>query len=106
MPTRSLILLTLSLFFAALTQPQQDVKFPTDGNGLLEYCGPVVASFDSPETLPQTGESHGIQMMKQGWCAGHLQTMREMTVFWQIQVARTIAVLSGVQDPSVEQLKK
>ncbi len=70
MPTRSLILLTLSPFFAALTQPQQDLKFPTDGNGLLEYCGPVVTSFDSPGTLPQTGESHGIQMMKQGWCAG------------------------------------
>ena len=106
MPKRSIVLLTFILLLAFPTQPQQEVKFPTDGNGLLEYCGPMVASFDSPGTLPQTGESHGIQMMKQGWCAGHLQTMREMTAFWQVQVTKTIAVLSGVQNPSLEQLKE
>ncbi|SRR5713101_2355644 len=95
MPTRSASLLTFLLLLAASTQPQQEVKFPKDGNGLLEFCGPVVASFDSPGTLPQTGDSHGIQMMKQGCCAGHLQTMREMIVYWQTQVVKTVAIMVG-----------
>src|SRR5438105_14303926 len=106
MHTRSVILLTFVLFLAAPTQPQQQVRFPTDGSGLLEFCGPVVASFDSPGTLPQTGDSHGIQMMKQGWCAGHLQTMREMTVYWQTQVVKTVAIMGGEQNPSAEELKQ
>ena len=100
-----LMLALVLLLFAAPTQPQQELKLPKDGNGLLEYCGPVVASFDSPSQT-YSGESHGIQMMKQGWCAGHLQTMHEMIVFWQIQVLKTVSFQSGDLNPSAESLKE
>jgi hypothetical protein len=103
---RPFIVLALVLLLTARTLPQHEVRFPKDGNGLLEYCGPLIASFDSPPSQTGSGESHGIQMMKQGWCAGHLQTMREMIVFWQIQVAKTIAILNGDLNPSAEKLKE
>lgn len=99
---RPIFMLAFVLLFAVPMQPQE-LKFPKDGSGLLEYCGPVVASFDSLKQ--DSGESHGIQMMKQGWCAGHLQTMREMIIFWQIQVVKTVAILNGNQNPSTDELK-
>jgi hypothetical protein len=39
-------------------------------------------------------------MFKQGWCAGHLLTIREMIMFWQVQVVNTIAILNGNTNPS------
>jgi hypothetical protein len=106
MTKRLLVLLLFVVFFAVPTQPQQEVHFPKDGNGLLEFCGLSLAYMDSPGTILQTSDTHGIQMMKQGWCAGHLQTMREMISFWQVQVAKTVAMLNGEQNPSVDEIKQ
>src|ERR1700758_4822035 len=99
---RQVIMVALILLLAASTQPQRQVEFPKDGYGVLEYCGPVIALLESPSSKIGSGD---ILTMKQGWCAGHLQTMREMIIFWQIQVVKTVAVLGGEQNPSAEELK-
>jgi hypothetical protein len=45
-------------------------------------------------------------MYEQGWCAAHLQTIREMIVFWQIQVVKTVAILNGDTNPSAAELNQ
>ena len=92
-------ILAVVILASAPAQPDVQISFPKDGNGLLDYCGPVVAAFDSPSVVIGSAESHGIQMMKQGWCAGHLQAMREMILFSQVQQVKTVASLSGEKNP-------
>jgi len=65
---------------------------------------PALSTSGSSAPFPRTGDTWGIQMMKQGWCAGHVQTMRNMTTFWQIQAVKTVALLNGEMNPSVEEL--
>jgi hypothetical protein len=98
-----LTLVIVFVFLAASPVQAQD-KIPKDGNDMLEFCSHVVDALDNPAS--QTGSSieYAHNTFKQGWCAGHLQTIREMIVFWQIQVAKTVAILSGDQNPSVDTL--
>jgi hypothetical protein len=92
-------ILAVVILASAPAQPDVQISFPRDGNGLLDYCGPAVAALDSPSVVIGSAESHGIQMMKQGWCAGHLQTMREMILFSQVQQIKTVAFLNGDKNP-------
>jgi len=94
------------LLVAMPTESQQGFNLSRDGNGMLEACTHLLNGFDSP-TLETTGSmvEYSHNTFKQGWCASHIQTMREMVVYDQLQVAKTVAVLSGEKDPSVEELK-
>ena len=90
------------------------IHFPTDGNGLLEYCGEAVKAFDDPSsTLRPTGQgvvdmelTLANSQMKQGWCAGYLQAMRYGVLFEQIQVVKAIAIINGEQNASAEMLQE
>jgi hypothetical protein len=81
-------------------------KIPKDGNDMLEFCGHVVDALNNPASQVGSSVEYAQNTFKQGWCAGHLQSMREMIVYWQIQVAKTIAILSGDQNPSVDSLNQ
>jgi hypothetical protein len=99
---------------AAPTNSQQSYQLPKDGNGLLEYCSHLVNALDSPSSqfgpVGQGAAAASVEYahntFEQGWCAAHLQTMREMIIFWQIQVAKTIAFLNGETNPSAEELNQ
>ena len=45
-------------------------------------------------------------MFKEGWCAGHFQTMREMIVVWQVEVVRAALMLGGNKNPPTEDVNK
>ncbi len=115
MKNLALILLaaTLAVAMAPACAQEPPPQPPKDGNGLLEYCGHIVDALDSPSSqlapLGQGAAAGSIvfahNMFKQGWCLGHLQTMREMIIFWQVQVVKTVAILGGNENPAAEQLK-
>jgi Rap1a immunity proteins len=87
--------------FTVLGSAQESFEFPKNGSGVLEFCTAALNAADSPSP-----SSHPfLEGTKAGWCAGHLQTMRFMIVFWQIQVANTIALSAGVENSSGEELK-
>jgi hypothetical protein len=81
------------------------LHFPTDGTGLLEYCGQA-AKMPSTIHLRSPPGGQGTLAFKEGWCGGHLQAMRDMVVFWQIQVVKPVGFLNGVPNPSTEMLKE
>jgi len=112
----ALMLLAVALavsMMAPVRAQEPPPQMPKDGNGLLDYCSHLVDALDSPSSqlgpLGQGAAAGSIvyahNTFKQGWCMGHLLTMREMIIFWQVQVAKTVVILGGTQNPSVEVLK-
>src|SRR5579859_6570210 len=97
----TLLAATLAVAMTPVCAQDPPPQLPRDGNGLLEFCGHVVDALDSPNSqLGPVGQGavagsivYAHNMFKEGWCMGHLQTMREMIVFWQVQVAKTVAIL-------------
>src|SRR5258708_38321084 len=116
MKNLALILLaaTLAVAMAPACAQEPPPQPPKDGNGLLEYCGHIVDALDSPSSqlapLGQGAAAGSIvfahNMFKQGWCLGHLQTMREMIIFWQVQVGITVPLLVGNGTPAAAPLYK
>lgn len=102
---RPVIMLAL-FFLVAVPAHAQEVKFPKDGNGMLEFCGSLVASFDSPPSQTGSTTEYLHSTFNRGWCAGYLHAMRETIVFWQLQVAKTVAVVGENQNPPAEELKQ
>lgn len=97
--------LTIAFIFLVVAPAHAQDKIPKDGNDMLEFCSHVVDALDNPAS--QVGSSsieYAHNTFKQGWCFGHLQTIREMIVYWQIQVTKTVAILSGDHNPSAEVL--
>jgi Ssp1 endopeptidase immunity protein Rap1a len=98
-----LTLIITFVFLVAAPAHAQD-KVPKDGNDMLEFCSHVVDALDNPASQVGASVEYARNTFKQGWCAGHLQTIREMIVFWQVQVAKTVAILGGDQNPPVDAL--
>jgi hypothetical protein len=104
---RWFVVLTLTIWFSAPTEPQQGFSLPKNGNGLLDFCGPLVNSFDNLSVGQSTpGESHGITMFKNGWCAGQLQAVREMTAIGQLKMAMLVAVSKGDKNFTTDEYKE
>jgi hypothetical protein len=73
--------LTLSAGMTPATSSQQ-VSFPKDGNGLLDFCGEIVNHFDSPQAP--------VDQMKFYWCAGYLQATQERISNWRMLAAMQV----------------
>ncbi len=99
------MLILAFVFLVAAPLHAQD-KIPKDGNDMLEFCSHVVDALDNPASQVGSSVEYARNTFKQGWCAGHLQTIREMIIFWQVQVAKTVTIMSGDQNPSSDALKK
>jgi hypothetical protein len=100
----AVMLLTVALMvtlMAPVCAQEPELKLPTDGNGILEFCNVAVNAFDSPSS-----PAARFDMFKEGWCAGHFQTMREMIVYWQVQVVRSAFMSAGDKNPSTEDVNK
>src|SRR6185437_9445892 len=66
-------------------------KFPSDGNGLLDYCGEVVNELESPPTQVDPEKQ-----LKFGWCVGYLQATEDRIQNWRMTGA--IQVMSYQQE--------
>ena len=79
------------VLFACIATPvlgQQNGNFPADGNGLLDFCGVLVESADSPASLTSlSGDRFVEQMGKINWCAGYLQAARDVASLTHINLA-------------------
>lgn len=74
---------------------QQKGNFPTDGNGLLDYCGVVVDAADSPASLTSlSGDRFTEQMGKFNWCAGYLQATQDAASLTEVNLA--LIAMTGV----------
>lgn len=93
------------LFLVASPVHAQD-KIPKDGSDMLEFCSHVVDALDNPSSQIGSPVEYAHNTFKQGWCFGHLQTIREMIVYWQVQVMKTVAILGGEQNPSADSLTR
>jgi hypothetical protein len=78
------------VFFVLLATPayaQQKFPLPHDGNGLLDYCGVVVAGADNPATLTSlTGDAFTEAMDKFYWCTGYLQAVRDTAIQTEVNI--------------------
>ena len=67
-----ILVMTLSANAQTAQHPTQEGLRPTDGNGLLDYCGKLVNYFDGSERDWSTSE-----LLKIGWCLGWVQATVE-----------------------------
>lgn len=90
-------ILDIILFTCAVTPAyaQQKGDFPTDGNGLLDYCSVMVDAADSPASFSSlSGNGFTEQMTKFGWCAGYLQATQDALITTEVKLA--IIAMTGV----------
>jgi hypothetical protein len=100
MTIRALILLVFT--FTHPASAQQKDSFPTDGNGLLDYCAVVVDIADSQnyESLLNKADLATLSQ-KNSWCVGFIQaTLDDLTLTgYSIAVlASSRVTLSGPDD--------
>ncbi len=95
------LVLVAGVLIAVTPVSAQQINFPNDGNGLLDYCGQMINSLDNPPSSFVTPTT----WLKRGWCVGHLQTMREMILVMNARVVQTVASVTDGHKPSAEELK-
>jgi len=84
--------LMLSSTAASANAPSESKsQFPSDGNGLLDYCGEIVKQLDSPPI-----QVDPVREMKFFWCAGYLQATEERILNWRM--AGAIQVMAYQKD--------
>lgn len=82
---------------------QKKIDYPTDGNGLLDYCSVLVDSVDSPSSLTSlSSDRFNEQMMKFPWCAGYLQATQDRLEITQISIALTSMLGVTLSGPDKE----
>lgn len=100
------VTLIVALVFVVTAPVHAQDKIPQNGSDMLEFCSHVVDALDNPASQVGSSVEYAHNTFKQGWCFGHLQTIREMIIFWQVQVTKTVAILSGDQNPPADALKQ
>lgn len=84
-----------TLMFSAGMAPapsSQQVAFPKDGNGLLDFCGEIVNHLDSPQAP--------VDDMKFYWCAGYLQATQERIGNWRMLAAMQVYAYQSKGEPA------
>lgn len=97
----------LFLFACVLTPvyAQQKFSFPKDGNGLLDYCGVVVALADSPTSIDSLNGDRFTEKMGQfNWCAGYLGATQD--IFLQNFVNIGVFGMAGLTLGGPDKLKQ
>jgi len=81
-------ILAVLLFACALSSAIYARDFPTDGNGLLDYCGVLVAVGDSRTSFdPSSGDKFSEKMGQLNWCAGYLGALQDIHIEREVNLA-------------------
>ena len=98
----------LSLILFASLVPvvyAQEKGFPTDGNGLLEFCSAVIDAADSPSSISSLSKERFTEKIGQlDWCSGYLEATQE--VLMQNDVNLSVVAMAGITLIGPDKAKK